>query len=261
MSEAGLFDMLSPLFALLDGFMARQLGLSALWRIAVFAVIASVLSMFVYRYLSNQSLIAQLKVQIRDVQRTLSQTHLQAGELRTAIKKNLTLTGRQLFLSFWPALLASVPIVFLLVFCSNQFSYSSPAVGDRRYVTPIGLHDSPADYSWQGGNVQWDARKRAWTFYDQGDETLILNYRSEPQLRLPTLVSAGVLHKKRWWNWLIANPAGYLDENARIDQFEFNTPTQRIIDWGPAWMRGWMFAFIVFLLIFSLAIKRVWKIH
>ncbi len=262
MSDPGLFDLLNPVLGSLDYLLGHQLGLPALGRIAVYAAIGGALSMFIYRYLSNQTLIAQLKTEIRDVQGALADTDLQPGQLRSAIRNNLRLTGRQLFLSFWPALLASVPIVFLLAFCSNQFAFTTPVTGERFYVAPVGMQDSPADYSWKGGNAQWDARKQAWTFYYPAKtQSLALNFGDETQLQLPASIASGVIHKKLWWNWLLANPAGYLPENARIDQFDFSTSPQIIIDWGPGWMRGWLFAFIVFLLGVSLAIKWFWKIH
>jgi hypothetical protein len=81
------------------------------------------------------------------------------------------------------------------------------------------------------------------------------------QLNLPTPVPTKVIHRKRWWNYLLANPAGYLDTNVSIERFEFNTPAKVIINWGPGWMRGWLFAFLVFLILFSIVFKVAWKIH
>ena len=118
------------------------------------------------------------------------------------------------------------------------------------------------EFEWVGVNAQWDARKKAWTFYqpDPG-RTAALMLGSQIQLSLPLSVPASIIHHKRWWNYLIANPAGYVDANANIGMFVFNTPTQIIMNWGPGWMRGWLFAFMLFLVLFSVAIKVVWKIH
>lgn len=259
MTDLSLFDLLSPVLARVDDVMRDSLSLAPVWRIAVFAALGSVASMLLIKKLSNQDELATLKLQIKTVQKEL------LGEqrgLKKVLRQNLALTGKQLWLSFWPALLASIPIIFLLAFCSNQFGVEAASPGARVYVTPIGLEHSPADYRWQGVNAQWDARKKAWTFYQAvAGKTATLMLGAQQQLSLPTAVPASTVHRRFWWNYLLANPAGYLDANASIARFEINAPPQIIVDWGPGWMRGWLFAFMVFLVLFSVAIKVAWKIE
>jgi hypothetical protein len=262
MTDLALFDLLSPLLSLIDDVLSRSLALAPVWRIALFAALASAISMLLFKKLSNQAELAALKQEIKAVQKELASSEMEAGRLGKVIQQNLKLTGRQLWLSLWPALVASIPVLFLLAFCSNQFGVETPKQGFRIYVTPQDMRDSPSEFEWLGVNAQWDARKKAWTFYqpDPG-QTASLMLGSQKQLSLPTSVPSSVIHHKRWWNYLFANPAGYLDANVNIGMFVFNTPTQIIMNWGPGWMRGWLFAFMFFLVLFSVAIKVVWKIH
>ena len=261
MVDFSLFDSLNPVLALVDRLLAG-LSLAPVWRIAVFAALGSLVSMLLFKKLSNQAELAKLKQEISQVQKDLVRSSDENGSLGKVLRRNLGLSGRQLWLSFWPALVASIPILFLLVFCSNQFGTEAMDSGARVYVMPVELDGSPGDYRWIDINAQWDARKKAWTFYQpEPGKTAVLMRGAEPQLIVPTVVPTHVLHKKQWWNFLIANPAGYIDDNASAERFEFNTPTQVIINWGPKWMRGWLFAFMLFLVLFSVAIKIVWKIH
>lgn len=262
MAEFSLFDLLSPLLSRFDRVLSDSLALAPVWRIAFFAALASVVSMGLFKRLSRQDELARLKQEIKAVQKTLVGKDRENADLKTDLLQNLRLTGRQLWLSFWPALVASIPVLFLLAFSSNQFGVEAPTAGSRVYVTPIGLQHSPMEYQWQGVNAQWDARKKAWTFYQpESGQNALLVLGKQQQLSLPTAVPASVLHKKYGWNFLLGNPAGYLDASASIERFEFNTPTQVIINWGPGWMRGWLFAFMLFLILFSVAIKRIWKIE
>jgi hypothetical protein len=261
MTEFALLDSLNPVLAVVDRALA-SLSLAPVLRIAIFAALGSVVSMLLFKKFSNQAALADLKQEIRQVQNELVQSSGKRGELGKTVRQNLKLTGRQLWLSFWPAILASVPILFLLAFCSNQYGAEALEPGARVYVTPVELQGSPSDFEWHGVNAQWDARKKAWTFYQpEAGQTASLFVDGNEQLRLPTVVPIHVLHKKQWWNVLIANPAGYLDDDARIASVEINTPMQIIIGWGPGWMRGWLFAFMLFLVLFSVAIKILWKIH
>ena len=262
MAELALFDLLSPVLSWVDGFLSSSLALAPVWRIAFFAALGSVASMALFKGSSNQVELADLKQQIRTVQKSLAGSQQESGELREIIQRNLKLTGRQLWLSFWPALLASIPLLFLLAFSSNQFGVERPSPDFRVYVMPRDFQGSPSEFEWRGVNAQWDARKKAWTFHQlDAGQSASLMLGSQEQLSLPTSVPTSVLHHKRWWNYLFANPAGYLDANVDIGLIEFNTPQQVIINWGPEWMRGWLFAFMLFLILFSVAIKVVWKIH
>lgn len=261
-SDPGLFDLLSPALSLLDDILSDSLGFAPVWRIAFFAALGSVASMSLFKKLSNQAELAALKRQIGTVQKALAGSKMRPGELQKNIHRNLKLTGRQLWLSLWPALLASIPLLYLLAFSSNQFGVEQPAPGSRVYVTPQELTGTPDQFEWVGVNAQWDARKKAWTFYHlKTGQTAALTHNGRTQFTLPTAVPTSVLHPKRWWNHLFANPAGYLSANANIGLVAFNTPPQIIINWGPGWMRGWLFAFMLFLIMFSVAIKVVWKIH
>lgn len=262
MTDRGLFDLCSPALSAIDGFLADSLALAPVWRIAFFAALGSVGSMLLFKRLSNQTELAALKRQTSAVQQALARAETEVAGLGQLIRQNLALSGRRLWLSFWPALAASVPVLFLLTFCSTQFGFQASDPGSRVYVTPAEFDISPSQFEWRGVNAQWDARKAAWTFYqpESGQHaTLALDGRA--QVVLPTAVPASVIHKKRWWNFFFANPAGYLDEGAQIGLFMIDAPPQIIIDWGPGWMRGWAFAFLSFLVLFSIISKIVWKIH
>jgi uncharacterized membrane protein (DUF106 family) len=261
-ADFALFDLFNPLLSLIDDVLSNSLALAPVWRIAIFAALGSVASMSLFNRLSNQAELAVLKQRIRAVQKELARPGMEPGDLKKNIQQNLKLTTRQLRLSLWPALVASIPVVFLLAFCSNQFSVTTSKSDFRVYVTPKEIQGSPLDFEWLGVNAQWDARKKAWTFYQLNPgQTASLMLGSQKQLSLPTSVPTSVIHKKRWWNYLFANPAGYLDANVNIGLFAFNTPAQVIFNWGPGWMRGWLFAFMLFLVLFSVVIKVVWKIH
>lgn len=262
MTDLALFDLLSPALSLIDEFLSHSLALAPIWRIAVFAALGSAASMWLFKTLSNQAELAVLKQEIKAVQKELARSDTVARNLKKIIQQNLQLTGRHLCLSLWPALLASIPLLFLLAFSSNQFGVETANADSRVYVTPKEWQGSPSEFAWLGVNAQWDARKQAWTFYQLNPgQTASLMLGKQTQLGLPTAVPTRVIHTKRWWNYLFANPAGYLDANASIGRFEFNTPTQVMINWGPGWMRGWLFAFMLFLVSLSVAIKVVWKIH
>ena len=73
-------------------------------------------------------------------------------------------------------------------------------------------------------------------------------------------LSLGIVHKRRWWNWLLGNEAGYLPETWTADAVRFALPAREILPFGPSWVRGWTFTYFVSLLVVSLAIKIGFRI-
>jgi hypothetical protein len=70
-----------------------------------------------------------------------------------------------------------------------------------------------------------------------------------------------VVHKRAWWNLLLANPAGYVPDEALVSRVELALPGRRYLAIGPDWLRGWEAAFLVPLVIASLLLKLVFRIH
>lgn len=79
-------------------------------------------------------------------------------------------------------------------------------------------------------------------------------------LTLPLEHDIPIIHKKRWWNLLIANPLGYLPKDGSTDVIHINLPGAVFIGSGPGWIRGWMFSFFITLLLSSILFKRLLRL-
>ena len=87
-----------------------------------------------------------------------------------------------------------------------------------------------------------------------------MNENSQPLLVLPLEQRIPIIHKKRWWNWLMANPLGYLPTDLKTDVINIHLPKAVMIGFGPGWMRGWMFSFFMTFLISSIIFKRLLRL-
>ena len=81
MTDLALFDLLSPLLSLIDDALSRSLALAAVWRIALFAALASAISMLLFKKLSNQAELAALNQEIKAVQKELARSEMKEGRL------------------------------------------------------------------------------------------------------------------------------------------------------------------------------------
>jgi hypothetical protein len=255
----GVFDLASPAFAWLDGLMS---WLPATIRLIVWAVVAGFVSMALYRLTSNQAKLAAIKAEMAALRKQISEFDGPFSEMWSLTGRNIALALRQLWVTLWPAVIASVPVIFLLVWVSNTFDATMPNPGQ-----PVGVEAFAADgqtlppLHWQGEDVQ-AAGDATWTvaWPDAGTPVRLVDGDDQVVLTLPTAAPVGVLHQRRWWNVLLGNPAGYLPPGP-VDAVEIDLPTQEYLPFGPGWLRGWIPLFFAVVIAVSLALKSLWRLH
>lgn len=252
----GLFDLPAPLFSFIDGVLAAFLP--SMVRLVLWGILAGWISMLVYRLLSNQQKIAALKSLQQQQQKQIAEFDGEFAELLPLIRGTLALGFRQLGLALAPALLASLPALIIIVWVAGAFGYRAPLAGEeislRAEPGSSGIHWSPpalAQATDNGWIVDWPADGQTLTLAD-GERNLLV---------LPLGQAIPVIHKKRWWNLLMANPLGYLPPDGPADVVHIDLPEQQILGWGPGWMRGWVFSFFMAFLLASLVFKRLLRVH
>lgn len=235
--------------------------------LAFWALVSSWLTMWVYSRFSNQDEMAALKPKIKAVQKKLSNYDGDFGGLLALIKENFSLAGRQLMLALGPALLAGVPVLFVLVWISNAYGVIMPPAGSKVEVRVIAATDAElANWQWHGTQAELtttDEAGRAWRIDWPGATTsaTLITARGEEILEVPPELPAPVVHQRQWWNTLIGNPAGYLPPDSAAKAVYLGLPKKEMLPFGPSWMRGWAFLYFVLLIIGSLGLKLVWRIH
>jgi hypothetical protein len=178
------------------------------------------------------------------------------------VGRNLRLALRQIWVTFVPAIIASVPVIFLLVWVSNSFDATLPAPGEPVEVEAF-AQDGAAlpDLQWRGEGVRAQG-DGTWTvaWPDAGRHLELLGEGDEVLLTLPPRAPVGVVHQRRWWNTLLGNPAGYLPPG-QVDAVEIDLPRREYLPFGPGWLRGWIPFFFAVVIIVSLLLKVLWRLH
>jgi predicted AlkP superfamily phosphohydrolase/phosphomutase len=261
-ASRGVFDLASPAFGGIDRVMT---GWVPQWgRLAVWGLVAAFVSMGLYRLTSNQKRLAVNKKELAALQKRLADFDGPMSGLWPLLGRNFALAGHQLWLSLVPAVIASVPVIFILAWASNAFDARAPEVGsavqveahpsDGRSLPPLrwrgdGAAAQAADGVW---NVAWPAAERPLELIDS-DGTVLLT--------LPMAAPVGTVHQRRWWNALVGNPAGYLPSPGDVDTVELGLPRSEFLPFGPGWLRGWIAWFFGVVIVMSLALKFLWRLH
>jgi hypothetical protein len=255
----GLFDVASPLLAWVDGLMSGWLPATV--RLVLWAAVAGIASMALYRVTSNQAKLAAIKAQIAAVRQEIAAFDGPFSEMWALVGRNLRLALRQLWVTFVPAVIASLPVIFLLVWVSNSFDATMPEPGAQVEVEAFARDGAALSaLHWQGearpaGEGRWTV---AWPA--AGANVKLLDADDEALLTLPPAAPVGVVHQRRWWNILLGNPAGYLPPGP-VDAVEIDVPRREYLPFGPSWLRGWIPLFFAVVIAVSLLLKIVWRLH
>ncbi|GGY02176.1 hypothetical protein GCM10007160_32660 [Litchfieldella qijiaojingensis] len=232
----GLLDLPAPLFGSLDQIMA--MGLPATIRLTIWAVIGGAVTMGLYRLLSPQVKIAHAKRVARDARRRLSAFDGELADAGPFIRDQFVAAFKHIGLVLPATLVAMLPLLALLVWLDTTYHHSFPEDGDIPEVVAW-----PDDF-----DAEWSI----------DDEEARINVREGNVLHAQFTLSAPVpvIEQRHWWNWLVANPLGYLPSESGIERVEIDLPKSSYLPVGPGWMRSWMTVFCAVMLIVSLLIYR-----
>jgi hypothetical protein len=239
----GLLDLPAPLFSWLDAVLTMIAPPFA--RLLLWAAAGALISMELYRLVSPQERIATVKSALEQVRRTVNDFDGPFEEAWPHIRHMLWLAVRRVLLVLPATLLASLPLLVVIVWLDTHYGGMFPPPGA-----------SAAVHVGEGFQGRW---------IDEGNgsppRAEVLDPVGARIAEVPMAAPVSVVHKRQWWNALIGNPAGYLSDETPLDRIEIALPRQQLISFGPDWLRGWEPVFFVALLAFALALKTVRRIE
>lgn len=238
----GILDLAAPLFAWTDDIASNVLP--PMGRLIMWAALAALASMELYRVASPQRRLERLKTAIRGAQRRLTDYDGDFDGAGPLIGRVLSLALRRIALVLPATLLAALPILMLCIWLDTAYGRAFPQPGQPVAVAaPEGFEGQ-----WRGDEPGLPRVRVA----DGGGGTV-----ADVAIGAPVRV----LHKREWWNLLVANPAGYLPEEGPVDRIEIDLPRLELHGMGPDWLRGWEPVFVLALMAFAIPLKIARRIE
>jgi hypothetical protein len=240
-TAVGFLDLPQPVLDFVDN--AVLGALPPLVRLILWAIAAAILSLAIYRWLSPQRRIAEIKAAAHAARQRLN---AHDGDLESALplmRQSMGMALRHVGLVLPAALVASLPVLALLVWLDGAYGHVLPAAGQ----TPA-IQVEPPGYAarWQpnGNGTRIELRDQ------RGTQVAQVTFE-KPVTRI---------EKRHWWNVVVGNPAGYLPEDVPIEGVTIDLPEQQYIPVGPEWLRSWFAVAFCVLLITSILFMRVARI-
>lgn len=253
----GLFDLPAPLLSWLD----QRLDAVAppLVRVVIWAALSAALSMGLYRRLSRQRLLAAVAAELRETRRELASYDGDFRGLRPRLGRLLGLSLRQVRLTFLPAVVASVPLLFVLPWLGKTMNHRLPEAGT---VIAVRVQPPRARVAWQPPAARHlgDGRFRvAWP--DPRERLVLSTANGRALLELPLPAPSPVIEPPHWSDRLIGNPAGYLPAGTPVKRVELGLPSRTFLPFGPRALQSAEALYLAVLVLCSLVIRRAFGIR
>jgi hypothetical protein len=212
--------------------------------------------MLVYGLTSNQEAIRRQKQRIQSIRQELKAAQDDLARTMQLSRQNLGAALRLLGLSLWPALLASLPVLVVILWLGMRWSQPMPEAGTLVPIThtpvtaPLAA-DPPTTLAEGGGALRWPAPEAPAALRGETG-TLYTGLGARPP--------ASTLHKQTWWNALLGNPAGYLPDDATVEEINLALPQREVLSFGPSWARGFELTYFATVVLVSLMLKSIFRI-
>lgn len=242
----GIFDWPNGLFAWIDG---RVDFLPPAARLVLWALFGAVLSMALYKATSPQRRIVAAELEAKATRQALDRFEGDFAEAWPLIGQSLRAALRRLWLVLPPTLVASLPVLAMILWLSTSYGYRAPDAAD---AVPVAV--TPAGFS---GELLPQPPHEAMT---AGSRVRVTDPGGGVVVEIPLPAPVPTVEKRRWWHFLVGNPAGYLPADGAIERIDLGLAPQEFLPIGPSWLRGWEFLFFTVLLLCSIAIKKLARI-
>lgn len=250
----GFFDLLNPVFAVIDSY---ALGWAPAWLIvSIYGLVSGVITMLVYARVSNQEALSRGKIESKEALAEMKALDPDAEPdvVMATMKRAISAPLNQAKNSLLPALAASVPLIFIMVWISQTYSYDTPEAGS---LIPVQVNPDTSLLESNGIQAVEDGYQMVWP---SSGELELMDEGGAIVAAIPSSLSIGILHKHQWWNALFSNPAGYLDDSSPVDSVTLSLPNIELVGFGPDWLRTWWFFYFLVLMSAAIGIKVKFKI-
>lgn len=240
-------SLLDPLFAVLSEVNAQLArGIPAPLRVVLWSMVGAIVSMELYRLGTSQARLRALKTSLRSMQQRVADFDGDFAEGWPLVRRMLGLALKRVALVLPATLMASLPLLVLILWLAVAYGSTYPLPGSAvavevpgtlngRWIDADAVHPTPrVEITSAAGDVLTSAEVGA---------------------------PVSTLAKRRWWNTILGNPAGYLPDDAPVDHLTIDLPRQAFLPFSWEWLRGWEAIFLPAMVIGALLYKRLRRIE
>lgn len=233
------------------------------WGIFILSLIISVIVTVIYKYTTNQELMKRLKDEQKSYSQKLKELRSNPEEMMKVQKEAMKVNMEYMKLSFKPTLITMLPILLIFGWMAGHLSYEPIYPGETYSVTAM----FKAGVT---GNAELVADAKT-TLVDAAvqpinNSRVTWKLNSAEGEHLLTVKTGNSSQDKKV---LIAKELNYAEavslyQHSDLEKVQINYNELRPL--GPtfsiwSWQPGWISIYIIFSLVFSLALRKAFKLY
>ncbi len=246
----------------LDPVLMPVLNLGPFWAILILAVAISLIITLVYKFVTDQNKMKKMKEQQKEYQKRMKELKDNPGEMMKVQKEAMKANMEYMKNSFKPTLITMIPILLIFGWMAAHLSYEPIYPGETYSITAEFLEGikGKAELIPSEGTELIDSAKQ-----EIEDSEATWKMKSSVGNHLLTVKVGDQEQTKKV---LITKELNYEDqftvyEHSDVKQITINynklkpLGTFEIFGWQP----GWLGLYIIFSLVFSMALRKLLKIY
>ncbi|MBI2659664.1 DUF106 domain-containing protein [Candidatus Woesearchaeota archaeon] len=246
------YDFLNVVFAPL-------LKLPALWAIVILSLIVSLIIMLITKYTTNQSLMKNLKDEIKSYQKQIKEAKNEPARAMALQKKAMEVNMKYMTHSLKPTLITFIPIILIFGWMSSTFAYegikpqqefSVTANFDKNAQGNVELEVPDEIIIVDGKTKKIENSQAAWALKgEEGEHLLEIIYGNEKQQH-----SVLITNENKY-------PNPIKKTNGSIKSIQTNHKKRVVLPVGYKDWFGWLGTYIIFSLAFTMILRKIMKVY
>ena len=253
----GFLSFLNPA---LDTVFGPLLKISYFWAIFILSIVLSLLISLIYKYTTNQSLMKDLKMEIKSFQKQMKDLKHDPKQMMIVQKKAMETNMKYMMHSMRPMIFTFVPIIIIFGWMTAHFAYE-PIMPREEFTTTLMFDEgsgnativvpeeiellSDATKEVLNGEVKWKLKG------EEGDYLLEYQYNDKSYTKEVIITNEKVY----------AEPIKSIRDGDVKSVKISNDPVKIINLYIKGWKLGWIGTYIVLSIIFSMLIRKWLKIY
>jgi len=249
--------------AFLDPVLSPLLKFPPVWVVLGLSLFISLLIIVIYKFTTNQALMKQLKEEMKASQKQMKELREQPEKMIEVQKKAMQANMKYMSHSMKSTLFTFLPIIVLFGWMNAHYAFIPIAPGDafnttittRNLASGEVTIEVPEEIEVVDGNTtqQISDNKATWLLKAKQDGEYFLNYKIGNQLYSKELL---VTEEQSY-----AEPVNRIkDKNAPVNEIRINYRPLKIANLF-GWEVGWLGTYIISSIIFSMLLRKWFKVY
>ncbi|MBD3304696.1 DUF106 domain-containing protein [Candidatus Woesearchaeota archaeon] len=255
----GFFSFLDPALNFIFG---PLLSLPAFWAILIMSFLISLIIVLIYKFATNQNLMKQLKDEIKTLQKQAKELKHEPEKAMAVQKKAMQTNMKYMMQSMKATLLTFIPIIIIFGWLQGHFAFM-PILPDQDFTMTLDFEDGAK------GNVSVSVPEGIEVIGDKSrtveDSQVIFGFRGKKGVYDSPPVEFSFDDKEYEKEVIITSGKEYVEPVKRIsdDNIESITTSneKNVVMNLFGWKLGWLGSYIIFALVFSLALRKLMKVY